>query len=54
MSKPVRAVPPAKPPVTKPSTGGSGLPATGGSVGLAVLAVGLLGGAVLLRRRRTA
>ena len=52
--QPVKVPPVTKPPVTKPSSGGSGLPATGGSVGLAALAVGLVGGAVLLRRRRTA
>jgi hypothetical protein len=51
VSKPVKV--PVKAPVTKPSSsGGTGsLAATGGSVGLAVLALGLLGAAVLLRRR---
>jgi hypothetical protein len=52
VSKPVRV--PVKAPVTTPTSTGSGsLAATGGSVGLAALAVGLVGGAVLLRRRRT-
>lgn len=52
VSKPVR-VPPVKTPVTKPATGGGNLAATGASVGLAALAVGLLGAGVVLRRRRS-
>ena len=52
---PVVTPPVAVPPTpTAPSGGTGALAATGGRTGLAVLAVGLLAGAVVLRRRRTA
>lgn len=45
-------VKPVTPPVTAPSTGGPALAATGGAPALAVVSLLLVGGALVLRRRR--